>query len=595
MKNLRRKISFVLALAFLVSAASLTACGKTPQTPETTGETGGSAPPTEKETEAPAPPETEPSVLESMTPSDGKKLRIAFIGDSITQGTGTPAERQDKEGYPGQLQALLGDGYVVGNFGKGSSYALAADDPYNTKRDRPELSYRNTKQYQESLAFHADIVVILLGCNDIRSLSCREACEHLRAALLSLAREYAALPTVKKVFIATHIRTTNAEPIIEFSDGAVQKIQRAAAEEGGFEVIDLFEMTREYFNVMMHYNADRVHPNKEQYGEIARAFFAFFTGTEFVPAVPAVSGTGVVWLGGGDGSGDGSSPQSPVDTLAKAVGLLRETGGTVVLCGPYTTTDETHLPNTSARITVTSSYGGTDYAASAGAYLGIAHNLYLYGDYTFENITVRADFANSIIVGNYHNSVFGEGITCTLKSGVTTYPLLLVGYNVALGGVPLEGVTLHGTCDVRVDSGTWAYLRCGNRRPNAAYPVGGTDPDAVLSVTVNGGTYRNSSGNNMTAATGMNSSAGTCRLTVNGGEFLGSVFAVSRIGTNSTGVPAVMSGNVYLTVNGGTIGGAIGAVQDSTISVTGGVYLTVTEALSSKVTQAGFTGITGLG
>ena len=584
MKDLRRKISFVLALALLVSAASLTACGKTPQTPETTGETGGSAPPTEKETEAPAPPETEPPILESMTPSDGKKLRIAFIGDSITQGTGTPAERQDKEGYPGQLQALLGDGYVVGNFGKGSSYALAADDPYNTKRDRPELSYRNTKQYQESLAFHADIVVILLGCNDIRSLSCREACEHLRAALLSLAREYAALPTVQKVFIATHIRTTNAEPIIEFSDGAVQKIQRAAAEEGGFEVIDLFEMTREYFNVMMHYNADRVHPNKEQYGEIARAFYSFFTGTEFVPAVPAVSGTGVVWLGGGDGSGDGSSPQSPVDTLAKAVGLLRKSGGTVVLCGPCAVSYETHLPETEAPITVTSLWEGTDYAQK-GAKLSLSRHLNFYGDYTLEHLTIEAAAANPILSCRYHNVTFGEGITCTLASGVTTYPILNAGFNVGLGGVPTENVSLHGTCAFTVRSGTWAYFRGGNRRSDPALRIGTTERDAKLKIEISGGTFVASSGSNLCAGTGMNSFEGECEILISGGVFHGNFCCVGRVGTNGTADkdPAVVTGTVRVTVTGGEFRGSIVAVQDSSAVFSGRVEIRAPEALRNKI------------
>ena len=531
--------------------------------------------------------------IDRLVPSDGEKLRIAFIGDSITQGTGTPLADQPTQSYPGQLQALLGDDYVVGNFGKASSYTLPADDPYNVRTDAT-LSYRNTQQYKDSLAFGADIVVIALGCNDIRSFSCEEAFRHYKDALASLANEYAALPTVQKVYLATHIAATNAAVIRQFSEGVLQTLQREVAAENGFEVVDMYEMTHDYFNVMMHHNADRLHPNCEQYGEMARAYYAFFKGETFTPSVPEESASGVVYVKtGGLSFGQGAAPSTALDSLAKAVGLLRETGGTVVICGPYATTYETHLPNTNARITVTSSYGGVDYASAAGAYLGLAHNLYLYGDYTFEDLTVRADVANSIIIGNYHNNVFGDGITCTLKSGITTYPLLLVGYNVSLGGVPVETVTLHGACSVTVDSGTWAYLRCGNRRPNVAYPVGGVDPDAVLDVTVNGGTYRNTS-TNLTAATGMNSTAGTCRLTINGGEFRGSVYAVSRIGGNTSGIPAVMSGNVYLTVNGGTIAGSIGAVQDSTISVTGGVYLTVAEAYSSKVTGSGFTEVTVL-
>lgn len=579
---MKKMLSLVLAALLLTSfTAALSSCGSEPaQTPDTADGTqpAGTQP---EETE---PAETTSSVLDAMTPSDGKKLRIAFIGDSITQGTGTPAEKQATEGYPGQLQALLGDGYVVGNFGKGSSYALAADDPYNSKSDRPELTYRNTKQYQDSLAFNADIVVILLGCNDIRSLSCREACEHLQAALLSLAREYAALPTVQKVYLATHIRTTNAEPIIEFSDGEVQKIQRAAAEEGGFEVIDLFTMTREYFNVMMHYNADRVHPNKEQYGEIARAFYSFFTGMEFVPTVPALSETGVVYLDGSKASGDGSSPQSPVDTLAKAVGLLRKNGGTVVLCGPCAVSYETHLPETEAPITVTSLWEGTNYA-ERGAKLSLSRHLFFYGDYTLENLTVEAAASNPIISCNYHNVTFGEGIVCTLASGVTTYPLLNAGYNVGLGGVPTENVSLHGTCTFAVKSGTWAYFRGGNRRSDPALRIGTTDKDAKLKIEISGGTFVAASGSNLCAGTGMNSFEGECEILISGGVFAGNFCCVGRVGTNGTADkdPAVVTGTVRVTVTGGEFRGSIVAVQDASAAFSGRVEIRLPEALKDKL------------
>ncbi|MBQ7170663.1 MAG: family 43 glycosylhydrolase [Clostridia bacterium] len=524
------------------------------------------------ETDAPTvTPEPDPSapILERLSPSDGKKLRIAFIGDSITQGTGT--SNQTSESYPGQLQALLGSGVVVGNFGKASAYTLAANDPYNVKTDA-SLSYRNTQQYKDSLSFGADIVVIALGCNDIRSFSCEEALRHYKDALASLANEYAALPTVQKVYIATHIKTTNAAVIRQFSEGPLQALQREVAAECGYELIDIYAMTEAYFNVMLHFTGDRVHPNKEQYGEMARAYCAFFKGETFTPAVPETSSTGVVYLkAGGQSAGKGAAPSTAVDSLAKAVGLLRETGGTVVICGPYSFSYELHLPATEKRITVTTSYGGTDYAASAGAYLGIGNNLYLYGDYTFEDLTVRSDFANSIIVCNYHDTVFGAGITSTLKSGITTYPLLLVGYNVASGGIPVESVSLHGSCAFSVASGTWSYLRGGNRRSNPAFAIGTVDPGARLKITVSGGTYTNSSGSNMTAATGMNSFAGECEMTITGGTFMGSVYAVGRVGTNSTPVSPAMTGKVTLTVSGAEIRGTVSKLQDNTTAFAGTV------------------------
>ena len=45
-----------------------------------------------------------------------QKIKVACVGNSITYGTGI----QDREhfSYPVQLQKMLGDKYLVGNFGK---------------------------------------------------------------------------------------------------------------------------------------------------------------------------------------------------------------------------------------------------------------------------------------------------------------------------------------------------------------------------------------------------------------------------------------------------------------------------------------------
>ncbi len=579
-----RLISFFLIFSLLLPAACLSAC-RTQDTPAETSpaETAAETEPDSITTGADD-MNTPKAVLDGITPSDGKKIRIAFLGDSITEGTGTSSPKT--ESYPAQLAKLLGSQYVVGNFGKAGAYVLEVENPYNVKKDRPDLSYRNTQQYKDSLTFGADVVIILLGCNDIRSMSCEEAKRDLKDGLVSLGREYAALPTVQKVFFATHIRTTNVTTILQLSDGRVQEIERAAAEECGFEVIDTFEMTREYFNVMMHHNNDRVHPNKEQYGEMARVFYAALLGEPFTPTVPALSESGVVYLGGAAAKGDGSSPSSPVNTLAKAVGLLREDGGTVVVCEPNSLTYETHLPKTKKPITVTSVYGGADYRETAGARLGLAKNLYLYGDYTFEEIELRSEMSSPILVCNYHNVTFGADIKNTLSQGVTTYPLLVAGYNLGLGGVPAEDVSLYGSCEITVNGGSWAYIRCGNRRYDDSFPIGTVGKDARLTVTVNGGTFFNSSGSYLTAASGMNSVEGVSELVINGGIFKGPIYAVGKVSNALTGPAGTVSGRVSITVTGGTFAGAFNAVQDKTANVTGEVTITLPASLSAKARGA---------
>ena len=66
----------------------------------------------------------------------------------------------------------------------------------------------------------------------------------------------------------------------------------------------------------------------------------------------------------------GTSPRDAVKTLAHAVTMLPE-GGTVVVSG-VTEEGITVLPKTNGKVTVTSTYDGVDYAATAGAKLRLA-------------------------------------------------------------------------------------------------------------------------------------------------------------------------------------------------------------------------------
>jgi lysophospholipase L1-like esterase len=78
--------------------------------------------------------------------STGGPIRVACVGDSITEITG----------YPSELQSMLGDNYTVGNFGAtGSTVLLNSWKPY-----------MNQPEFKDAQAFAPDIVVIMLGTND---------------------------------------------------------------------------------------------------------------------------------------------------------------------------------------------------------------------------------------------------------------------------------------------------------------------------------------------------------------------------------------------------------------------------------------------
>jgi len=82
------------------------------------------------------------------------QIKVACIGNSVTAGYGL--SNPNKNSYPAQLQQLLGDKYIVGNFGHSGATLLK-------KGHNP---YFKTKEFTDALNFKADIVIIHLGLND---------------------------------------------------------------------------------------------------------------------------------------------------------------------------------------------------------------------------------------------------------------------------------------------------------------------------------------------------------------------------------------------------------------------------------------------
>ncbi len=83
-----------------------------------------------------------------------KSLKLACIGNSVTAGMGL--EDPLKDAYPAQLQVLLGNQYVVKNFGYSGATLLK-------KGHKP---YYKTSQFADAISFKPDIVIIHLGLND---------------------------------------------------------------------------------------------------------------------------------------------------------------------------------------------------------------------------------------------------------------------------------------------------------------------------------------------------------------------------------------------------------------------------------------------
>lgn len=208
-----------------------------------------------------------------------REIKIACIGDSITLGVGSgncsvygdndnpttfPAgvtsDNWNNESYPAQLSDMLGSGYIVHNYGVGSRALLK-------KSDHP---YMETKQYQESLKWNPDIVIIMLGTNDSKPVNWQYKNEFVNN-FNDLIKSYKHLASNPTVYIALSPTAYISEG--EYYDGITNAVirneiiprQLKAAEDNGCVVIDTYSGTR---NIRSDYN-DAVHPSKPGYTVIA--------------------------------------------------------------------------------------------------------------------------------------------------------------------------------------------------------------------------------------------------------------------------------------------------------------------------------------
>jgi acyl-CoA thioesterase-1 len=181
-------------------------------------------------------------------------VRVACVGDSITEGTGI-ADR--KMTYPAQLAVLLGGEWQVGNFGvSGSTMMNSGDKPYQKEG-----------KFREAVALKPDVVVIKLGTNDSKPHNWKAAKEDFsKDSKLLLAAFREANPKVR-IFLCTPAPAFPENFGIRESIIAAETIPliRALAAEEKLPLIDLHEVLKdppEFFK-------DKVHPDAAGAGVIA--------------------------------------------------------------------------------------------------------------------------------------------------------------------------------------------------------------------------------------------------------------------------------------------------------------------------------------
>jgi lysophospholipase L1-like esterase len=194
------------------------------------------------------------ALISLMTARAAEPIKVACVGDSITQGSGA----QKGKSYPAQLQALLGDGYQVGNFGVSGRTLLKKGD----------FPYWKEKKYQDALAMEPAIVVIMLGTNDTKPQNWKFEAE-FDADYRELVKSFQSLKSKPKVYVCRPVPVPGTGNYGINEENIQKEIPRvdALAKELGCGVIDMHAALEKTPELL----PDRVHPNTAGAGEMAKA------------------------------------------------------------------------------------------------------------------------------------------------------------------------------------------------------------------------------------------------------------------------------------------------------------------------------------
>ena len=193
---------------------------------------------------------------------------VACVGDSITWGGGGAAC------YPALLQAELGEGWKVLNFGVNSRTARREGKEFDLRPG--DLDYRKTLSYTKSLSCKPDAVILMIGTNDSKPPNWEETGDAFREGYAALVDDYLALdprpvvvigisPTVKGGGFTYGV----TEKIV---GGGVVPVQRRIAEEKGLPTVDCRAVLDPHMATA--YSGDGLHPNAEGNALLAAAFAA---------------------------------------------------------------------------------------------------------------------------------------------------------------------------------------------------------------------------------------------------------------------------------------------------------------------------------
>jgi lysophospholipase L1-like esterase len=195
-------------------------------------------------------------------------IRVACIGDSITAG-----------GFPNDLGAMLGPGYVVGNFGVAGATLLKQGD----------FSYWNLGEFQAAGKCDPNLVVVMLGTNDAKERNWAHRADFAKdyRAMLDHFTDLPGRPTVFACLPPRVFNNSGYDIVPALLDEGVVPAIRQVAAEAKVPCIDVWSA----FAGHPEYVWDNVHPNAAGNQAIAH------TMAEAIRRLPRIIPAGGPFLG----------------------------------------------------------------------------------------------------------------------------------------------------------------------------------------------------------------------------------------------------------------------------------------------------------
>ncbi len=192
-----------------------------------------------------------------------KITKIAFIGNSITEGSGLPQPRI--QAYPAQLSNMLNSDWQIGNFGVSGRTMLK-------KGDYP--IWKEAK-FKEALAFEPNIVVIMLGTNDSKYYNWAYKADFYKD-YVSMIDTFANLPSKPEIYICYPLKVFKR--LYDINDTVIHDeiipIVHQISLDKNLKIIDFYTPTSTKPEIF----ADGIHPNVGGAHFVAEIFYTALTG-----------------------------------------------------------------------------------------------------------------------------------------------------------------------------------------------------------------------------------------------------------------------------------------------------------------------------